>query len=212
MLTLYFSPGACSTASHIALEETGTPYVEKLTQLAKGEHKTEAYQKINPRGKVPALDVDGKVLTENTAILTYLAHRFPEQRLLPSDPFEQARCISTMAWFSNTVHPAYTHIVRPERYASSESGQGEVKAESKKTFWTHLQEIDALLKGKTWFMGEQYTVVDPYALVFYGWGVRGEFPVTTLEAYTAFKDRMLARPAVRKVLESEQNVLVKPAG
>jgi len=78
-LTLYFSPGACSMASHIGLEETGTPYEEKPTLLAKGEQKTEAYLKINPRGKVSALSVDGKIITENTAILTYLARRFPEK-------------------------------------------------------------------------------------------------------------------------------------
>ena len=125
MLTLYFSPGACSTASHIGLEETGAPYEEKPTLLAKGEHKTDAYLKVNPRGKVPALDVDGKILTENTAILTYLAQRFPEKKLMPEDPLEKARCISTMAWFSNTVHPAFTHIVRPERGpAKLSSGQG----------------------------------------------------------------------------------------
>ena len=82
-MKLYFSPGACSMASHIGLEESGVPYEEKPTMLAKGEHKTEAYLKINPRGKVPALDVDGKILMENTAILTYLARRFPEKNLLP---------------------------------------------------------------------------------------------------------------------------------
>jgi glutathione S-transferase len=210
MLTLYFSPGACSTASHIGLEETGAPYQEKPTLLAKGEHKTEAYLKINPHGKVPALDVDGTVLTENTAILTYLARTYSEKRLLPSDPLDEARCISKMAWLSNTVHPAYTHILRPERYAANPSVHDDIKQVSKKTFWTHLQDIDGLLQGKTWIMGSEYTMVDPYALVFYGWGVRGEFPVHTLTAYTQWKERMLERPAVKKVLESEKNVLVNP--
>ena len=65
MLTLYFSPGACSMASHIGLEETGAPYEEKPTLLPKGEQKTEAYLKINPRGKVPALDIDGRILLKN---------------------------------------------------------------------------------------------------------------------------------------------------
>src|SRR5688500_7927425 len=81
MLALYFSPGACSTASHIALEEAGAQYEERPTLLAKGEHKTPEYTKINPRGKVPALEVDGQVITENTAILTYIARRFPEKKL-----------------------------------------------------------------------------------------------------------------------------------
>src|SRR5687768_18552559 len=123
MLKLYFSPGVCSMASHIGLEELGVPYDKQPTLLPKGEHKTEAYLKVNPRGKVPALEVDGKVLTENTAILTYLARRFPEKNLIPKDPFDEARCISTMAWFSNSVHPPFTHSVRRERFAEAEAAQ-----------------------------------------------------------------------------------------
>lgn len=211
MLTLYFSPGACSMASHIGIEETGTAYAEKPTLLAKGEQKTEAYLKINPRGKVPALSVDGKIITENTAILTYLARQFPKANLLPADPVEEARCISTMAWFSNIVHPSYQRYMRPERFADGEAAQATVKESGRKSFWANCQEIDALLKGNDWMMGKQFTVADGYALVFYGWGVRGEFPMKELAAYTAWKERMLKRPAVRKILESEQNVLVKAA-
>jgi glutathione S-transferase len=211
MLTLYFSPGACSMASHIALEEIGVPYEEKPTLLAKGEQNTEAYRKINPKGKVPALDVDGQVLTENTAILTYLARRFPESKLLPQDPIEEARCISNMTWFSNAVHPAYGHYFRPERYVDGEAAQASVKQLGKKSFFDALKDIDSMLEGRQWIMGDPYTVADPYALVFYGWGVRAELPMQALSSYSAWKDRMLARPKVRKVLESEGNVLVKPA-
>ncbi|OGA47042.1 MAG: hypothetical protein A3F74_18955 [Betaproteobacteria bacterium RIFCSPLOWO2_12_FULL_62_58] len=211
MLTLYFSPGACSMASHIGLEETGAPYEEKPTLLAKQEQKTEAYLKINPRGKVPALSVDGKVITENTAILTYLARRFPEKQLMPADPVEEARCIATMAWFSNIVHPSYQRYTRPERFAEGEAAQATVKETGRKSFWANCQEIDSLLRGKDWIMGDRYTVADAYALVFYGWGVRGGFPMNELSAYTAWKDRMLKRPTVRKILDSEQNVLVKAA-
>lgn len=211
MLTLYFSPGACSMASHIGLEEAGAAYTEKPTLLAKGEQKTEAYLKINPRGKVPALSIDGKVIVENTAILTYLAKQFPQTNLLPADPLEEARCISTMAWFSNTVHPAYQRYVRSERFAEGDAAKAEVKETGRKNFWASCQEINSMLEGKDWIMGKQFTVVDPYALVFYGWGVRAELPMKELAAYTAWKERMLKRPAVRKILESEQNVLLKAA-
>jgi len=211
MLTLYFSPGACSMASHIGLEETGAPYEEKPTLLAKGEQKTEAYLRINPRGKVPALVVDDRVITENTAILTYLARRFPEKKLLPADPVDEARCIETMAWLSNIVHPSYQRYMRPERFAEGDAAQATVKAMGRKSFWASCQEIDALLRGKDWIMGSQFTVVDAYALVFYGWGVRGEFPMHELASFTTWKDRMLKRPAVQKILDSEQNVLVKTA-
>ena len=209
MLTLYYSPGVCSMASHIGLEETGAPYEKRPTLLPKGEHKSESYLKINPRGKVPALDADGKIITENTAILTYLGRRFPEKKLLPSDPIEEVRCISTMAWFSNSVHPPYTHYLRPERFADGEAAQASVKETGKKTFHTQCTEIDGLLQGKQWIMGDQFTVADGYALVFYGWGLRAELPMKDLRNYTAWKDRMVARPAVRKVLESEESVILK---
>src|SRR5687768_5275791 len=101
MLTFYYNPRGCSVGSPLGLEETGAPYEKRPTLLPKGEHKTEAYLKVNPKGKVPALDVDGRIITENTAILTYLGRRYAEKKLLPTDPIEEAQCIANMAWFSN---------------------------------------------------------------------------------------------------------------
>ena len=209
MLTLYFSPGACSTASHIGIEECGATYTEHPVLIAKGEQKTPEYAKINPRGKVPALAVDGRIITENTAILTYLARLHPDAKLMPADPVDEANCIATMAWFSNVVHPSYQRYVRTERFAEGEAAQASVKDMGKKAFWANLEEIDGMLAGKQWIMGDQFTVADGYALVFYGWGLRGELPMAKLANYTAFKDRMLKRPKVMKVLQSEQSVLVK---
>lgn len=212
MLTLFYSPGACSMASHIGLEESGAAYELKPVALAKGEQRTADYLKINPRGRVPALRLeDGSVLTENTAILSYLGLRFPEKGLLPKDSTAQARCISMMAWLSNSVHPAFTHIFRPERFSEDEAAYPSIKAAGKKTFWAALHEIDGIVAGKSWMQGDQFTVCDPYALVFYGWGARIELPVKDLANYTAWKHRMLERPTVRKVLEREQNILLKAA-
>ena len=101
--------------------------------------------------------------------------------------------------------------MRAERFAEGEAAQASVKETGRKSFWANCQEIDSLLAEKDWMMGKQYTVVDPYGLVFYGWGVRGELPMKELTAYTAWKERMLKRPAVMKILQSEQNVLVKAA-
>ncbi len=206
MITLYFCPGACSLASHIALEETAAPYELKLILLPKKQQRTEAYLKINPRGKVPALSVDGNILVESTAILNYLARRFPEKRLMPTDPIEEARCIASMCWFSSVVHPSFQHSHRPERFAEGEAAQAAVKEMGRKSFWANLQEIDSMFKGTDWIMGREYTLVDPYALVFYGWGERAGFPMKELSAYTAWRERMMKRPAVRKSVESEQSV------
>src|ERR1700722_5991579 len=103
MLTLYFTPGACSLAAHIVLEESGQTYEKQLVALAKGEQRSEAYLKINPQGRVPALRLDnGETLTENTAILPFLGKRFG---LWPSDPLAQARALSVVGFFASSVHP-----------------------------------------------------------------------------------------------------------
>src|SRR5258707_1753562 len=128
MLEFYYCPGACSMASHIVIEETGTPYTAHPIALAKGEHMQPEYlNKVNPRGKVPALKTDDGVLTENTAILTYLARSFPAANLLPNDLVGEVRCISTMAWLSNTVHPCFTHIFRPERFSEDPAAHPGIK-------------------------------------------------------------------------------------
>jgi glutathione S-transferase len=207
MLMLYYWPGASSVIPHITLEEIGAPYDRKLVNLATGEHKSDAYLKINPRGKVPALSIDGNVLTENVAILTCLAKRFPDAQLLPQDLSEEARCISTMAWFASAVHPTFAHIIRPERFATDTAAQLNMKEMARKTFWAHCKEVNDLLSGKQWMMGAQYTVSDPYAFFFYDLGLRIKLPVQELAAYAAFGERMLQRSAVRRVRELEEDSL-----
>ncbi len=215
MYTLYFSPGACSMASHVLLEECGAVYETKPVALAKGEQRTEEYRKINPHGKVPALAVDGKVITQNAAILPYIAGQFPDAGLLPADPVDRANGVAVVGWLASTVHPAFSLILHPERAAGgADIGEAALKAISdnaRKTYWACMEEIDGRLSGNQWMMGDQYTFVDPYALVFYSWGKRLDLPMADLGNYTAFKDRMIERPAVRKVLEKEQSPLLEAA-
>lgn len=209
MPTLYYSPGACSLASHQALEEAGAQYETKPVMLAKGEHMTEEYKKVNPRQKVPALKLDdGSVLTENVAILHYVARKHPQANLLPKDEAEQFRCLSQCAWFSNSAQPPFGRIFRPERFSADEDAKDGIRESGKKAFLAALQDVDGMLAGKEWLMGSQFTICDPYALVFYYWGTRVEMPMKDLKSYTAWKDRMLKRPAVRKVLEREKSSLL----
>ncbi len=201
MLTLYYCHGACSMASHIALEEGGEKYEGRKINLAQGEQRTPEYLKINPHGKVPALRLDdGEVLTENTAILPTLGKRF---RLWPGDPLAEARALSWVGYFASQVHPAHGHVGRPERYTNDPAAHAGIKEAGLKAFHGYLQEIDGLYAGKNWLLGD-YSVVDAYAFVFYTWGVRRELPMAALKNYTAFKDRMLKRPAVQRVVEDEK--------
>jgi glutathione S-transferase len=206
MLTLYFTPGACSLAAHIVLEESGEPYEKRLVDLAKGEQRSEPYLKINPQGRVPVLRLDnGEPLTENTAILPFLGKRFG---LWPSEPIAEARALSLIGFFAASVHPAHAHIGRPERYAADSAAYPTIKETGLKTFHGHLKQIDEILAGREWF-ADQYSVLDAYGLVFYAWGFRRELPVQELKSYSALKDRMLQRPAVRRVVEAEKLALAR---
>jgi len=201
MLTLYYTPGACSMAAHIVLEESGEKYDAKKVDLSGGEQRTEAYLKINPLGRVPALRLDnGEPLAENTAILPYLGKRF---ELWPKDPVAEAKALSVIGFFAASVHPAHAHVGRPERYASDSAAFPAIKETGLKTFHGYLKQIDGMLAEREWF-SDRYSVLDPYGFVFYTWGVRRELPMRQLENYTAFKDRMLKRSAVRLVVENEQ--------
>src|SRR5262249_6691200 len=91
MLTLYYSLGACSLAPHIALEEAGARYARELVSIPKGEQLADGYlQNVNPRGKVPALRTEHGILSENVAILTYIARLFAHAKLLPEEPIDMA--------------------------------------------------------------------------------------------------------------------------
>jgi len=201
MLTLYYAPGACSMAAHIVLEESGEKYEPKKVDLAAGEQRTEAYLKIHPLGRVPALRLDnGEPLPENTAILPYLGKRFG---LWPTDPVGEAKALSTIGFFAASVHPAHAHVGRPERYASDTTAYPTIKEMGLKTFHGYLQQIDRMLDGREW-LSDGYSVLDPYGFVFYTWGVRRELPMAEMKNYTAFKDRMVKRPAVQRVVEDEK--------
>jgi glutathione S-transferase len=203
MLKLYYAPGACSLASHIALEEAGAAYDLHAIALAKGEQSTEAYLKINPNARVPALDTGhGAALTENVAILTYIARTHPQAKLMPEEPEGMARCLSLLVWFASSVHIAFSRFNRPYRFSNEEPALAGIKAKGKDDFFDFLKKIDGLLAGRDYFLGE-FSAADTYGVVFYAWGRRAGLPLDELRNYTAHKNRMIARPAVKRALAQE---------
>jgi glutathione S-transferase len=203
MFNLYYSPGACSLAPHIVLEELGVAYETHKVNLAAGEQRTPEYLKLNPLGRVPTLEYDGRILTENVAILTFLGGAFPKRGLWPRETLDQAAAISMMGFLSSSVHVSYATIMRPQRYVEDPAATEAIKATGRKRYFEYLKMIDARLAGRSWFMGRQYTVVDPYLLVFYRWGNRSGLEVKSLANYAGHTERLLKRPAVKRVMEQE---------
>jgi len=202
-IKLYYAPGACSMASHICLEELGLAYETQRLNLANGDQRKPEYLALNPRGRVPTAVIDGKVLTENVGILSYFGGGYGQGKVWPKDTWHQAQLVSTMALLSNTVHTTYAHFFRPERYAGDAAGQEAVKAKARENYGTYLKEIDSLLAGRKWAIGNHYTVADGYLLVFYRWGNRQGLPVKSMPNYTRLAKEVMGRPAVAKVMADE---------
>jgi glutathione S-transferase len=203
MLTLYYAPGSSSMAPHIALEEATAEYQATLVNEKAGEQHSEAYLRVNPRGKVPALGLgDGTVLVENIAIQTYVARTHPNANLLPTDPIGEARALALMSFFASAVHPAFAHAWRPGRYTDERSAEPGIRSKALETFFGHCREIEKLLDGKEWFL-DQFSTVDAYGFVFFGWGKLVDLPMHELPSYTAHQTRMLARPAVKRAFQQE---------
>ena len=202
-IKLYYAPGACSLASHIALEDTGLAYETVKINTAEGEQRSPAYLAINPRGRVPTVIVDGHVLTENVGIMTYFAGAYPKANIWPKDTWHQAVAVSTMAWLSSTVHTTWAHFFRAVRYADDTPSQESIKAKARTMYWDQLKEIDGLLAGRKWSVGPSYSVVDGYLLVFYRWGNRAQMDTKSLPNYTKLIERVTDRPSVKKVMADE---------
>ncbi|MFE1601000.1 glutathione S-transferase family protein [Methylobacterium sp. ID0610] len=205
-LRLFYAPGACSLAPHIAIEETGAPFAAVRVDLAAGEQREPAYLAINPKGRVPALAEGDWVLTENPAVLRHIARLFPEAGLWPEDPREEARCAEWLAWFSSTIHVAYAHIRRAERYATEEAAIADVQAKARESCFDLWTMVEVGLSRGGWALGERYSVADPYALVFWTWGrgpTLGYDMARLFPHWTAHARRMAARPAVQRAFARE---------
>ncbi|MEP9402802.1 glutathione S-transferase family protein [Sphingomonas silueang] len=203
---LFYSNGACSLAPHIALEETGAPFEPIRIDMAAGEQRRPEFLRINPKARVPALAVDDWVLTENPAILQFIARSFPDAGLWPAQLRDQARVAEWLAWIASTVHVAYAHVRRAERYADSAAALADVRAKGLATSRDLWGAVDARIGEGPWAIGKHYSVADAYLLVFWTWGrgatlgfdMANDFP-----QWTAHALRMAQRPAVRRAFARE---------
>ncbi len=206
-LTLYTSPRACSLACHIALEESGLPFTPKIVRIRQGEHRRDEYLSINPWGKIPALKIDDEVLTETHAILSYVADSAPpETRLIArDDPLGRARAHEWMNFLSSFVHLAFRPLFRPGFLIAEETLYDRVREVGVPRLRKTLLEVERRLDGKTWALGDRYSVCDPYLFVFHIWSQRDDIVpyVAEMPNWMAHRERMERREATRTVLARE---------
>jgi glutathione S-transferase len=205
MLTLYFSPGSCSQASLIALEESGLAFEAKKVNFADGEQRSEAFLKLNPKGRVPALLTEQGVITETPAILAYIAAIAPAARLAPLDnPFEFARLQSFNNYICSTVHVNHAHRPRGSRWADDAAALEAMKAKVPQTMSESFALIEDRMFAGPWVMGETYSVADPYLFVMTSWLPSDGVDPAKFPKAAAHHARMLERPAVQRALAREK--------
>ena len=174
---------------------------------------TDAWRAVNPKGRIPVLaPVAGAaggppgLLTETVAILWYLAARHPGAGLLPDDLEGRARCLEWTSFLSGSVHgQACGQVWRAHRFSDDEAALDSIRAKGRANLLDHYAYIERLLgDGRDHAVPGGYSIVDPYLLVFFGWGQRIGIDMRSLyPAWSGATDRVLARPAVRRVLEKE---------
>ena len=208
-LKLYFAPGACSFVPHSLLETAGADFEPVMVKLHKGEQNDAAFRAVNPRGQVPVL-VDGDTtITQIVAIVTWLDAKFPEQQFLPRDAFARAKVLETLAWMNNTVHPTFTHVFMPFKYAASKEAQEELKSFNAKAYAGLLGEIEAMARraadaGKPWLGGDRLGPLDVYALTLLRWGGFAGIDPTGYPALWAHVQKVAQQPGVAKAIERER--------
>ncbi len=204
-LTLFASPRACSLACHIALEESELPYQLQLVKIREGQHQTEEYLRVNPWGKIPALQIDDEVLTEAQAILSYIGDSTSVDLLPRDDALARARAHEWMNFLTATVHIAFRPLFKPQYLIGDPALYPQLQEVGIPNLKKTLLEVDKRLEGKAWALGDKYSVVDPYLLVFRIWSQREDIlpHVADMPNWKAHADRIFARESTWKCLNRE---------
>ena len=204
MLKLFYAPGTCALATHIALEEAGADYETVRVDFASGGQRKPEFLALNPKGRVPALLTEQGMLTETPALLVYVAQRFPQARLAPLDDIHAfARIQSFNSYLCSTVHVAHAHRPRGSRWADDEAAIESMRRKVPENMAACFELIERDLFEGPWVMGADYTLCDPYLFTLSRWLEGDGVDVARFPRIQAHMRRMAERPAVARVLARE---------
>lgn len=198
-MKLYYSPGACSLAPHIAAKEEGLALSLERVDLT--THRTEHgqdYRRLNPKGYVPALELDdGTLLTENIVILPFIADQRPGAGLAPApETMARTRLLEWLAFLATELHKSFGPIFH--------RGNDSLKAEARDTIEKWLAYVADQLAGRDFLMGEHFSVADAYLFVILRWADTAKIPLGKFPVLAAYRAKIAARPAVQAAMREER--------
>lgn len=198
-MKLYYSPGACSLASHIALYETGLPFeIDRLIKTTKMTAGGEDFMQLNPKGYVPAIKLDdGSVLTEGAAVLQYIADQKPGSGLAPkAGTMERYRLQEWLTFISSEIHKSFSPFFNKDATEN-------VKTIARNNLTRRLGHVEAQLANKPYLMGDHFTVADAYLFVVVNWSNIVGFDLNPFPKLKEYMARVAARPAVQAAMKAE---------
>jgi glutathione S-transferase len=201
VLTFYHSTGlSCSIATHIALEEAKADYKAVPVDLSAGDQRKPEFLKLNPKARVPVLVTPQGPLTENVALLYYIAQTHPAANLAPADPYQLAKMQAFNAYLASTVHVAHAHKVRGSRWTDDAAAIESMKAKVAQNMTDCASVIENDYLESPWVMGKTYTVADPYLYIITVWMKGDGVDLSRFPKLTAHFAAMNERAAVKKVM------------
>jgi len=200
-MKLYIKPGACSTADHIALQWTGQPFEVEL--LDKDTLKAPPFLALNPAGSVPVV-VDGDfVLTQNAAIMGYIADTYPQAGLTgDGSPKQRAEATRWLSFVNSDLHPAFKPLFGPGAFIEDDAQYDALRATARKRLRGLFERADAQLADRPWLAGFR-SFADPYFYITLRWAAGAKIDLSGLDNIAAFKQRMDADAGVQAVLKAE---------
>ena len=206
-MKLYYSPGACSLSPHIVAHELGTALsIEKVDTKTKRTETGRDYWQINPKGYVPALELDnGEVLTEGPAIVQYLADQKGNTQLAPANgTLARARLQEMLNYITSEIHKTYSPLFKDD---TPEATREERKAYLQRRY----EYIERILAKQQWLLGEHFTVADAYLFTVTRWAAAVKLDLSAYPALLAFQERIAKRPGVQAAMLSEGLIKQKAA-
>lgn len=208
-ITLYYAPIACSLVPYVALTEAQAKFDVEVVNFLQGEHMRPEYLQLNPKHKVPLLSVDGTLLTENVAILQWIARNFESANLLPSGA-QEFQAISLMSWCASGIHPTLTPNVLPQRYCDLPDSEDSVRKCAQTVMHENFSIANKMLDGREWFF-DQFSIPDIYFFWCFRRAKQFQIDVSDYSACNSHFDRTLERPSVQKLMQFEEQTMASYA-
>ena len=201
MLICYYAKNSAAYAPHILLEDIAVEYKAIKIDFQTTEQRSSKYLDINPKGRVPALITDKGVLTETPAILTYLAHIFPERNLAPTDPFDFAVAQAFNSYMASTIHVAHAHKHRGPRWADDQAAHESMRAKVTENMYEYAGMIEKYYFKGPYVLGDKFSLCDPYLALITRWLRDDGVDLEQFSKIKAHDELMRQRASMQHVLK-----------